>query len=143
MAAHDLFMYLISHNRTDIKTHTYIGCVRDFNKRLQQHNGQLSGGPRVTKRAAGSWDPVIIIKLPKDRTFDSKQLKKEWKQSSRGIDSRIKKGFAIAYKYKLTCYIMKSPRIGSNVLKFLTTKWKGEKVQMTKKDWHKVLKDNA
>ena len=139
----DLYMYLISHNRTDIKTHTYIGCVSDFNKRLQQHNGQLCGGPRVTKRAAGSWDPVIIIKLPVNRKFDPKQIKHEWKQSSRGIESRIKKGFSIALKYNLTCFIMQRPRQhNSTILNFLCDKWKDGRVHMTKKDWSKLFKDN-
>ena len=95
----DLFLYLISHDRKDIKTHTYIGCVEDFVNRLQQHNGIIAGGPRITRRAAGSWSPVIILKLPQHRTFDAKKLKKEWKQSSRGLESRIKKGFALAIKY--------------------------------------------
>jgi len=139
----DLYMYLISHNRADIKTHTYIGVVSDFNKRLQQHNAQLAGGPRVTKRAAGSWDPVIILKLPKDRAFDSKKVKNEWKQSSRGIESRIRKGFAIAHKYKLTCFIMQNPRQrGSAILNYLGTKWKDDRIQMCKKDWDNILQDN-
>jgi hypothetical protein len=62
----DLYLYLISHNRKDIKTHTYIGCVEDFVNRLNQHNGIVAGGPRVTRKAAGDWEPVLLIKLPKD-----------------------------------------------------------------------------
>ena len=88
-----MFAYLISHNKQDIKTHTYIGCTRDFKKRLNQHNGKAPGGPRMTKRAAGFWKPVVVLELPQNRKFSSKELKKEWKQSSRGLESRIRKAF--------------------------------------------------
>ncbi len=96
-----LYMYLISHDLPQIKTHTYIGCTENFLKRLNQHNGLESGGPRITKRAAGSWKPVIIIKIPTDSKLKSKDLKKEWKQSSRGLESRIKRGIEIAVKNNL------------------------------------------
>lgn len=136
----DLYLYLISHDRKDIKTHTYIGCVEDFVNRLQQHNGIVSGGPRITRRAAGSWTPVIILKLPKNRTFNAKRLKKEWKQSSRGLESRIKKGFALAIKYKLTIYIMrKPPKRKIPILDFLKNKWKEDKINMTSEDWNTML----
>ena len=89
MGKTDLYLYLISHNRKDIKTHTYIGCVEDFVNRLNQHNGIVAGGPRVTRRAAGSWEPVLVLKLPKERSFDAKLLKKEWKTSSLGAGARL------------------------------------------------------
>ena len=135
-----LFLYLISHDRKDIKTHTYIGCVEDFIKRLQQHNGQLNGGPRITKRAAGSWDPVIILKLPANRKFKSKALKKEWKQTSRRLESRIRKGFSLALKYNLTCYIMKKQKKEMPILTFLKDKWKDNKIDLKGDDWNKILK---
>jgi hypothetical protein len=134
-----LFLYLISHDRKDIKTHTYIGCVQDFIKRLQQHNGQLPGGPRITRRAAGSWDPVIVLKLPNDRKFNSKEIKKQWKQTSRGLESRIRKGFEIAVKYNLTCYIMKQQKKKIPILNYFSDKWEDNKVKCTEKDWEKIL----
>ena len=42
----------------------------------------------------------MILELPAKRNFSSKKLKKEWKQSSRGLESRIRKGLEIAFKYK-------------------------------------------
>ena len=93
-----LYLYLISHDRPEIKTHTYIGCTENFLKRLNQHNGLEAGGPRITKRAAGSWEPVLILKV--DREKNSKELKREWKQSSRGLESRVKRGIEIAVKHK-------------------------------------------
>lgn len=140
-----LYLYLISHNRSDIKTHTYVGCVEKFIKRLQQHNGQLQGGPRITRRAAGSWDPVVVLKLPKDRTFDSKKLKKEWKQSSRGLESRIRKGFSIALQYNLTCYIMKSRKNtkGIKIFDYLDERWdESNIINLNEEDWTKITTNN-
>jgi hypothetical protein len=134
-----LFLYLISHNRKDIKTHTYIGCVEDFVSRLHQHNGQKNGGPRITRRAAGSWDPVIVLKLPKTRKFNSKSIKREWKQSSRGLESRIRKGLALAMKYNLTCYIMKDNKRKIPILEFLESKWDNDRIQLTDGEWNKIL----
>ena len=140
MSKKALYLYLICHNRKDIKTHTYIGCVENFINRLHQHNGLENGGPRITKRAAGSWDPVIILKLPKDRTFDSKKLKREWKSSSRGLESRIKKGFELALKYNLTMCIMKSCKhLSIPILKHLSDKWKDNKIKLSKKQYIKLI----
>lgn len=143
-----LYLYLINHNRSDIKTHTYIGCVSDFVSRLQQHNGQQPGGPRITRRAAGFWAPVLILELPADRTFNSKDLKKEWKQSSRGLESRIKKGLSLACKYNLKTYIQKSSN-GKNceeegtILSYIRNKFKSEeKISLSKEEWEKILNDN-
>mgnify|MGYP003686649343 CR=1 FL=1 len=135
----ELFLYLISHDRKDIKTHTYIGCVGDFVKRLQQHNGLVSGGPRITKRAAGSWDPVIVLKLPADRKFKSKKIKHQWKSTSRGLESRIRKGFEIAYRHGLTCYIMKHRKKKIPVLDYFADKWKNNKVEVSDADWQNIL----
>ena len=135
----DLFLYLISHDRKEIKTHTYIGCVEDFISRLHQHNGQINGGPRITRRAAGSWDPVMILKLPKNRTFESKVVKKEWKQTSRGLESRIKKGVSLAMKYGLTCYIMREKKKDIPILNFLDSKWSGNKITLNKDEWGRLL----
>ena len=135
----ELFLYLISHDRKEIKTHTYIGCVQDFVKRLNQHNGLVSGGPRITKRAAGSWDPVIVLKLPANRTFKSKVIKRQWKSTSRGLESRIRKGLEIALKYNLTCYIMKDYKKKMPILDYFKDKWEDNKVNASMDDWEKVL----
>ena len=135
----DLYLYLISHSRKDIKTHTYIGCVEDFVNRLNQHNGIVSGGPRVTKKAAGDWEPVLVLKLPKDRNFDAKKIKKEWKQSSRGLESRIRKGFAIALKYNLTVYVKKKYNNSVPVLDILKDRWDNNRVTANKTIWDKLM----
>ena len=132
-----LYLYLISHDRPEIKTHTYIGCTENFLKRLNQHNGLESGGPRITKRAAGSWEPVLILKL-ENKSIDSKQIKKEWKQSSRGLESRVKRGIELAVKHKLNIVIPKSEN-KIPVIQYLNQHWEGDKVKMTDEEWDHVL----
>lgn len=135
-----LYLYLICHNRTEIKTHTYIGCTENFLKRLNQHNGLEPGGPRITKRAAGAWNPVLILKLPTERKFNAKDLKKEWKSSSRGLSSRIRKGLELAVKYKLKIIMPnenKYPKL--EVLNYIHSRWKDDKVDMTDDDWNHIL----
>jgi hypothetical protein len=136
-----LYLYLISHNRPEIKTHTYIGCTENFLKRLNQHNGLEVGGPRITKRAAGSWEPVVIIKIPDNSCLDSKTLKKEWKQSSRGLESRIKKGIELAVKNKLKLVMPKNSNSDIPVVKFINEHWDGERINMTESQWKRVLSD--
>lgn len=144
-----LYLYLINHNRTDIKTHTYIGCVSDFTSRLHQHNGQQPGGPRITRRAAGFWEPVLILELPADRTFNSKDLKKEWKQSSRGLESRIKKGLSLACNYNLRTYIKqtiskKACEEEGAILSYIRNKFNADdakKIKLTSEEWGNILND--
>jgi predicted GIY-YIG superfamily endonuclease len=133
-----LYLYLISHARPEIKTHTYIGCTENFLKRLNQHNGLEAGGPRITKRAAGSWEPVLILKLDQQSASNSKDLKREWKQSSRGLESRVKRGIELAVKHKLKLVI---PKTDSKipVIKYINQHWDGDSVQMTDEEWKFVL----
>lgn len=134
-----LYLYLISHDRKEIKTHTYIGCTENFLKRLNQHNGLEAGGPRITKRAAGSWKPVIIIRLNDE--LNSKDLKKEWKQSSRGLESRVKKGIELAVKHKLKIIMPKNENNNIPMVRFINDRWVDQKVEMTDREWEKMLHD--
>lgn len=134
-----LYLYLISHNRPEIKTHTYIGCTENFLKRLNQHNGLEAGGPRITKRAAGSWEPVIIIKIHDGADVKSKDLKREWKQSSRGLESRIKRGIEIAVNNGLQLVMPKNKNSNIPIVKYINEHWEGEKVNMNDQQWQRVL----
>lgn len=133
-----LYLYLISHDRPEIKTHTYIGCTENFLKRLNQHNGLEAGGPRITKRAAGSWEPVLILKLSSTSKLKPKDLKREWKQSSRGLESRVKRGIELAVKHKLNIII---PKSDSKIpaIQYINQHWEGESVRMTDEEWQHVL----
>jgi predicted GIY-YIG superfamily endonuclease len=135
-----LYLYLICHDNPDIKTHTYVGCTENFLKRLNQHNCLESGGPRITRRAAGSWNPVLILQYDKEfHTTSSKNIKSEWKQSSRGLTSRIKRGFEMAKKYKLPIIMPKNQIAETPLLRFLSDKWVDEKLALTDADWDYIL----
>ena len=134
------YIYLICHNNPNIKTHSYIGCTEHFLKRLNQHNGLEPGGPRITKRAAGSWKPILLLKhVSEDQTISAKLIKKEWKQSSRGIQSRIRRGFELAVKYNLSIVMPKTSDMNINIINYVTERWEGDRAVLTDKDWEHVL----
>jgi hypothetical protein len=137
---HKMFLYLICHDRKEIKTHTYIGACGNFIRRLKQHNLETPGGPRITRRAAGNWKAVMILELPSTRVFSSNTLKKEWKSSSRGLESRIRKGFEIARKYSVKVYITKDDKNNIKLLKRLNKRWSKEyKIKLTNTEWRKII----
>lgn len=135
-----MYAYLIGHTKKNIKTHTYIGCTSDFKKRLAQHNGQIVGGPRVTKRAAGNWKALVVLELPPNRTFSSKDLKKKWKVSSRGLESRIRKAFELALTYGLKIFISETHR--NIVFDELRTKWVDNKINLSVDEYIKLFKSS-
>ena len=138
-----MFLYLICHNVPQIKTHTYIGASGNFIRRLKQHNLETPGGPRITRRAAGNWKAVMILELPSSRNFSSKILKKEWKSSSRGLESRIRKGFEIAQKYKVKVYITKEENSNIRLLTVLNKRWtKDFKIKLSNKEWNYIIDGN-
>jgi len=135
-----MFLYLISHNKKEIKTHTYIGASGNFIRRLKQHNLETPGGPRITRRAAGFWVPIMILELPAKREFSSKVLKKEWKSSSRGLESRVRKGFEIAKKYNVKIYISKEDNSKIKLLERLHTRWTNEfKIKLSDSEWKSII----
>ena len=135
-----LYIYLISHNNPNIKTHTYIGCTESFLKRLNQHNGLEPGGPRITRRAAGSWVPVLILKYDREQhSISSKEIKREWKQSSRGLQSRIQKGFELAVQYKIPIIMPKTANSSLDSIKFINERWDCDRAVLTDQDWEHML----
>lgn len=56
---------------------TYNGCTNDMAKRLRQHNGEISGGARSTRRFAGLWQVLAVVESP---TFTTKSaaMSFEW-----------------------------------------------------------------
>ena len=135
-----MFLYLISHNKKEIKTHTYIGASGNFSRRLRQHNLEVAGGPRITRRAAGYWLPIMVLELPSNRKFSSKVLKREWKSSSRGLESRVRKGFEIAKKYKVKIYISKNDNSKIKLLESLNERWSSDyKIKLSNKEWLAII----
>lgn len=135
-----MFLYLISHNKKEIKTHTYIGASGNFSRRLKQHNLEKTGGPRITRRAAGFWVPIMVLELPSSRSFSSKVLKKEWKSSSRGLESRVRKGFEIAKKYNVKIYISKNNNNKIKLLERLNRRWTSDhKINLSNNEWKCII----
>jgi structure-specific endonuclease subunit SLX1 len=60
---------------------TYIGATVDVDRRLRQHNGELSGGARATSRKKG-WTRVChVVGFPDE--CSALQFEWRWKQLSR------------------------------------------------------------
>ena len=81
----EAFVYCIS--TIDPPTRTYIGATTDVDRRLRQHNGELSGGARKTSQRPGQWYRVCYL-----RGFTSwreaLQVEWRWKHFSRQLAAR-------------------------------------------------------
>lgn len=77
--------------------------------------------------------------MPPNRSISSKVLKKEWKCSSRGLESRVRKGFELALKYNLQCYVVGS-KSKSQILKRLSGHWKDKKIVIKREEVEKLIK---
>ena len=61
--------------------HTYIGATVDPDRRLRQHNGEIQGGARATRRCK-EWKRVLLVQpFPEQR--DALQFEWMWKRKSR------------------------------------------------------------
>lgn len=40
---------------------TYVGKTNHLQRRLRQHNGEISGGARSTRRKKGVWKPLLYV----------------------------------------------------------------------------------
>tara|TARA_B110001469_G_scaffold127677_1_gene149701 strand:- start:337 stop:723 length:387 start_codon:yes stop_codon:yes gene_type:complete len=82
----------------------YIGMTNNFLRRIQQHNGILSGGAKFTKQKK-DWNPILIID-----GFETKSeaMQCEWGFKNRrgynlkGIEGRFKKLEFLLNKNKWT-----------------------------------------
>jgi len=70
---------------SEINGYTYIGCTINFNRRIKQHNGIISGGAKRTRKHR-PWKPIVIV-----HGFDkigAMQFEWRWKRG-RKITGRI------------------------------------------------------
>ena len=77
-----MFVYLLSY-----KNNTYVGATVDVNRRLRQHNCEIKGGAKATKRIVlkgGKWSRVCYVSgFP---TWQSAlQFEWKWKYISRKL----------------------------------------------------------
>jgi len=67
------FVYLLA--TVNEPTRTYVGATIDVDRRLKQHNGELSGGAHATSAIPGGWYRVCYV-----QGFENKReaLRFEW-----------------------------------------------------------------
>lgn len=53
-------VYLLA--TVEAPTKTYVGATIDVDRRLKQHNGELSGGAKATSTVPGGWYRVCYVK---------------------------------------------------------------------------------
>ena len=71
----------------ETRKHTYVGYTVSPLKRLRQHNGEITGGARYTKRHGPNWSFVAIIACP---MFDNhRALSLEWHMKPHGRKSKL------------------------------------------------------
>ena len=56
------YVYLITNGRR-----TYVGSTTSVTRRIRQHNREISGGARATRKSAGRWKIVCYISGFEDR----------------------------------------------------------------------------
>jgi predicted GIY-YIG superfamily endonuclease len=59
------YVYLLYSSKT---RRTYVGATTDPTRRLRQHNGEIVGGARSTRKGAGTWSLVCYLGDFKDRS---------------------------------------------------------------------------
>lgn len=74
---------------TPDRRHTYIGATVDPDRRLRQHNGELVGGAKATRRCNEWTRAALIGPFPSQR--DALQFEWMWKRRSRrqGVDKKV------------------------------------------------------
>lgn len=60
------------------RARSYVGYTVDPVRRLRQHNGELKGGARRTRRATGRWSFLFVIEVVSDRWDSGLALSLEW-----------------------------------------------------------------
>eukprot|EP00049_Salpingoeca_infusionum_P014716 m.278107 g.278107 ORF g.278107 m.278107 type:complete len:455 (-) comp15736_c1_seq5:2303-3667(-) len=85
--------YMLTGVQPRTQKRTYIGFTTNPVRRLRQHNGELVGGARRTKRAKGAWDMVLCV-----HGFPSQvaALRFEWAWQHPDISKRLKQHSALS-----------------------------------------------
>tara|TARA_B100002051_G_C16336628_1_gene439552 strand:- start:115 stop:438 length:324 start_codon:yes stop_codon:yes gene_type:complete len=85
------FVYLLRSTSTPNKT--YIGVTNDISRRIRQHNGEIAGGARSTRRYR-PWKFYALFRLRSRQDA----LRLEWRakhagtrKEERGVDGKVKK----------------------------------------------------
>jgi structure-specific endonuclease subunit SLX1 len=79
MMSNSWFVYCLATAEEPVRT--YIGATVDVDRRLQQHNGQRSGGAKATRARPGEWYRVCYVSGFKDN-HDALSFEWHWKHAS-------------------------------------------------------------
>lgn len=72
---------LICNNRT------YVGCTTDVKRRLRQHNGEIRGGARATRKSGPNWQMVMYVSGFRNRS-EACRWEALVKKRARGVGPR-------------------------------------------------------
>jgi len=104
MPSHDFCCYALYNS----KFCTYIGTTNDLQRRLRQHNGEISGGAKST-RGRGPWKIGFVISGFMDRKH---ALQFEWAAKRCSVSSYPKSLLyrSVLRRLKITIKVMKRQR---------------------------------
>lgn len=100
------YIYFLANQKEIRSVHAYIGNTQNVRRRMRQINGQLFGGPSQTKKAAGSWTPILYIRIPPYRNFNMTLLKQMFKKG-KGWKNKCINALTIAHQYGFDICISK------------------------------------
>ena len=100
------YCYLIQSN--NCPNFSYIGITNNLEQRLKQHNGEIKGGAKCTRRFT-DWEYVLQVGLKDKRTASSlewywkhkKNSKNKWQHTRSGISNKIERLKEIIHLYQI------------------------------------------
>lgn len=75
---------------------SYVGYTVDPRRRLRQHNGEIKGGARRTRKGGGGWAFLFVIQVDSDLWDKHLALSLEWHLKGRRCCKRNDTGGALA-----------------------------------------------
>ena len=78
----DWYVYLLTNPHT---TNTYLGVTNNPERRLRQHNGEISGGAKATHSFGKDWRIVLLIPhLTKSKALSIERICKNKRHKAKG-----------------------------------------------------------
>ena len=61
MTERQFWCYILYNTKEEYKNCTYVGYTVNPQRRIRQHNAEIKGGAKATKKGAGSWEFAALI----------------------------------------------------------------------------------
>ena len=112
------YCYLLQ--STSHPNYTYIGITKDTNKRLKQHNKQLKGGAKATRKFK-DWNYVLYVQLNNKSSalrFEwfwthNQNTKNKWIKTKSGLNNKLNRLNSIVKQFQdIIIYNAKGEIIG-------------------------------